>query len=677
MSCGPERAKFRLLDRFVGWDCDVAQDLVGFADEAGITLERIAAGALTTHALEPYLLPPRLARGCARCDWYLVTPAPARVLRRDACTPEWTTLRECACDPHLLVDPVAIAAHRHRLAVLDRGAREIFVWSHDGAQMVARIAAPQAASIAFAPWGELLVAAGAPARVQRFGPDGRARGVVAVPPDAGEPLRVAACDDCTMWLVTRGADGFARLWRAARGESRFVPADLAAFAKCFERTGVRVCANGGFCLDTEDGNGIVQSFCYSWYGRALEKCAKPAEPAIFETRGQVLTRAIDSGIPRCRWHRVRIEADVPPGTHLSIAVATSEEPGGAAAQGDAAADPEWRDYAAGVPHPLDWTHDATQSLDFLVEQPPGRYLYLRARFTGDGKASPALRRIRLDFPRATSLEFLPPVYRENPQAEDFTERFLALFDSSIGDLDRAIERFPALLDPEGVPDEVLPWLGQFLDVAFDPLWDAPRRRAILKALPRLYRERGTLAGMKTAMRLAFDLEPVIRELGPTRAWGALDRSARLGSVRLYGKAKSRIRLGASPLGRAPLKSYGNPDRDPLHAGAHRFEVLVAPGSLSGSTAVQRLQRLVDSQKPAHTMASVRVGGSGLVLGSWSSLGVDTSLGALSAPVLGGKGKGDGNVRLNRMSVLRPARRGARGGLAVGAIKLVGIHTVME
>lgn len=674
MSCGPERAKFRLLDRFVGWDCDIAQDLAGFADEAGITLERIGAGALTEHALEPYLFPPRLARGCGRCDWYLLTPVPSRILRKDACTSGWTPLWTLECDPRLLVDPVAIAAHGHRLAVLDRGAREVFVWSHDGARTAGRIPAAGAASIAFAPWGELLVAASAPARVLRFGPDGRARGVFALPPDAGDPLRVAACSDCAIWLVTRGADGSARLWRAERGDRRFVRGDLAAFTGCFERTGVRACRNGGFCVDTEDRSGIVQSSCYSWYGRTLESCGQAPEPALFETRGQLLTRAIDSGIPRCRWHRVRIEADVPAGTQLSISVATAETPDGAA-QGDADADAEWRQYAAGVPHPLDWTHDAAHSFDFLVDQPPGRYLYLRARFTGDGNASPLLRRIRLDFPRATSLELLPPVYRENPQAEDFTERFLALFDASIGDLDHAIERFPALLDPEGVPDEVLPWLGGFLDLAFDPLWDAARRRAILKALPRLYRERGTLAGMKTAMRLAFDLEPVINELAQTRAWGALDRSARVGSVRLYGKAKSRIRLSASPLGRAPLKSYGNPDRDPLYAGAHRFEVLVPPGELVGSTAVQRLQRLVESQKPAHTIASVRVGGSGLVLGAWSSLGVDTSLGPLPAPVLGGKG--GGNVRLNRMSVLRPARRGARAGLAVGAMKLVGIHTVME
>ena len=36
-------------------------------------------------------------------------------------------------------------------------------------------------------------------------------------------------------------------------------------------------------------------------------------------------RGIDSGISRCRWHRVRIDADVPPGTSLDVQVATADD----------------------------------------------------------------------------------------------------------------------------------------------------------------------------------------------------------------------------------------------------------------------------------------------------------------------------------------------------------------
>src|SRR4029077_3153588 len=127
----------------------------------------------------------------------------------------------------------------------------------------------------------------------------------------------------------------------------------------------------------------------------------------------------------------------------------------------------------------------------------------------------------IDFPRTTSLEYLPAVYRENPKAEDFTERFLSLFDASIADSDRIIERYPALLDPTGVPEQLLPWLGGFFAIGFDPTWDAYKRRQILQAGPQLYRQRGTLAGMQMAIKLIFGISPAIEQLSSTGMWGAL------------------------------------------------------------------------------------------------------------------------------------------------------------
>jgi phage tail-like protein len=363
---------------------------------------------------------------------------------------------------------------------------------------------------------------------------------------------------------------------------------------------------------------------------------------------------------------------------------------------------DWKDFPEGVPHPSDWQKSVDGSLDFLVSgQPPGRYLFVRVRLTGDGNATPRVRRVRLDFPRATSLDLLPAVYRENPDAEDFTERFLSLFDSTVGDIDRGIERYAALLDPEGVPEEVLPWLGSILGVAFDRSWSAEQRRAILRAVPELYRRRGTVEGLSAAIRLVFGFDPIIEELAAQRMWGALasktakkkdakgdctakepseiekqcERSlgARVGEVRLFGRASARFRVGGSSLGRAPLLSFGNPDNDPLNESAYRFRVLVPPQPIDSALWRERLQQLVESQKPAHTVATVRVGGGGFVLGTWSSVGVDTSLTPTPAPVLGR----EGNVRLRRMSVLWPGRTGRREGVAVGETAVVGMQIVME
>jgi phage tail-like protein len=316
---------------------------------------------------------------------------------------------------------------------------------------------------------------------------------------------------------------------------------------------------------------------------------------------------------------------------------------------------------------------------------------------GSETDGPVIRRVRLDFPRVASLQQLPAVYRESPEAEDFTERFLSLFDAATEDLDRAIERFPALLDPEGVPEEVLPWLGTFLGIVFDARWDADRRRKLLQAAPDLFRRRGTVAGLAKAIELIFgdtsnaddrdgqpvishDKRPVISERVWMRARGVVNHTARLGAMRVFGKSEARFRVGRSALGVAPLRSYGNPDHDPVRADAHRFTVLIPPNPVLKRMGTDQLERLIESQKPAHTLHSWRVGGQGFILGRLSTVGIDTQLVPIPAPVLG---SGEavtrcrGNVYLSRTSILRPGPDRPMCTFRIGVNAAVGVHTTLE
>jgi phage tail-like protein len=696
MSCGGAYQTFRLLDAFVGWEVssDVLdhQNLAGLDEEAGVHLEQEKPGELSALDLLTYLPPPRLARGCGACDWYLVTPVPpqARLLHLDLCSCEWSSVWGGRCVPDGLVEPVAVAAWERRVAISDRGARMVWVWSRRGEQLSAAIRVAHPGPLAFTPRGELLVVSRGEKQdsVRRFGPVGEARGELPPLPE-GHVDRIAVSRDGAVWLVVE-LDGALRLWRFKHEEKRcearlldddeaeeFKPATVEELREAFPETGLTAASAYGFCLKQRGTDGLPVVCCYSWYGRGVDESeiAKPPQPARHKM-GHLLTQAIDSGIPRCRWHRIQLDADVPQGTTLSIAVSTSEEDlskDPQKAQGDKKQEGAWKDFPAGVPHHLDWTQSPTGSQDFLILQPPGRYLYLRMRLTGDGTATPLVRRIRLDFPRSTSMEELPAVYHQSPEAEKFTERFLSLFDASIAELDRAIERYPALLDPTSVPEEVLPWIGSFLDVGFDRAWVTEKRRKILSAVPELYRRRGTILGLTQAIKLVFDVEPTIQELANERMWGALGREGtRLGAVHLFGKARARFRLGSSALSKTPLRSFGKPDDDPLSAQAFRFRVLVPPNAQATKLWRERLQRLVESQKPAHTIASLRVGGSGFVLGTWSAVGVDTAFSSLAPPVLGKQG----NVRLRRMSVLWSGPRGRPVGVSTtGAV--VGSQTVME
>lgn len=679
MSCLAEPVIFRLLDGVVGWDPLDAAGLEGLDDVAGgVALARLSPNAVDPSMLLPFLPPPRLAPGCGPCAWYLVTPVPSRLLRL-ACgvtAPPCEEPYPCGeafvpipCLPDL-TDGVAVAARRHLVAVADRGAGEVRVFSASGAELLAVIPVVEPRALAFSPRGELVVATGdQQSRLLRFSYSGAALGEWPAPlPATGGPVnRLAFAKDCSLWLVMTAAGGALSLWRSPRKRAPFVAADAGELAAHFDPTTLVLVSEAGFCL--RDGS-QGPTCCFDWYGRPVDSL--PAPPPIARaTHGQLLTVPLDSGRPRCRWHRVRLEATVPAGTTLSVAVATSED-AAAAPQGDPLLESGWETFPAGVPHPTDWDSAPQGSLDYLVRQPPGRYLHLRLRLAGDGASTPMVHRIRIDFPRTTSLEYLPPVYREDPRAEDFTERFLSLFDASVESLDRAIERFPALLDGSAVPESVLPWLGSFLDLAFEPSWTAERRRALLAETPSLYRRRGTKEGLMASIQAVFGVTPVIQELAAERPWGAVSRSTQLGSVRLFSRGRARFTLGGSPLCGAPLRSFGDPALDPLSGPAWRLRVLLpALGPLTAELR-DRVTRLLDSQKPAHTIVTTRVGGTGFVVGSWSAAGVDTLLAPLPAPVLGGA---SGNARLSRATVLWTRRGGSRGAFSVGRSAGVGVHTV--
>ncbi|MEV4145771.1 phage tail protein I [Amycolatopsis sp. NPDC049691] len=635
MTCAPVTATFRLLDDVVGWDQDAVTDVVGFDDETGVRLAYAGASPAgpTRTQLLPWFPDPRLAPGCGPCGWFLLSGE--RLLRRDTRTGGWRSVWAPYCDPRLLRAPAAVAVRGHRVAVVDSG--RIFVWRNEGDQLTAVIGLSHATVVALAQDEQVLVARSGSDRLWRYGADGRLCEVVRTHV-RGEIIGIRTGPGRTLWLLTE-ENGELRLYRDHR---RSTVDELAA---ALPPSSLVAADDAGFCLREQGPDGDVTS-CYDWAG---EPRAEPATAdGEFVTRGEFTTGLIDSGISRCRWHRVRVAADVPAGTAVSVAVVVSED--GRFAGSD------WQTAPAGL-------------TDFLVDQPPGRYLTARVRLSGDSSATPVLHRIRLDFPRATSADLLPAAFRQDPAADDFTERFLALFDATTAEIDRVVERYPALLDPAGVPDGALPWLAGLLGLSFEAGWDAATRRKLIRAAPALYRRRGTPRALTEAIEIVFGVTPVVDELAGDRHWAqvratAVPSPARgLGSVRLFGRSSARLRLGTSTLGGAPLRAFGDPDTDPLTEHAHRFRVLLPAGTADEDA----VRRLVVRQAPAHTKGSVRVGGTGFVVGARSAVGVDTAFVPLPPPVVGA-------VRLNHDGVLRPGPRGARHGVGVGVVSAVGVHT---
>ncbi len=219
---------------------------------------------------------------------------------------------------------------------------------------------------------------------------------------------------------------------------------------------------------------------------------------------------------------------------------------------------------------------------FLDRSTTGQYLFVRIRMKGIAGSTPMLRRIRIDFhalPASMNYQLSTArILRRRISRSGFC-RFLMRPSRTW------IERL------NGFPPCSILWVYPkkcCLGSVHCWGWLLIRNRLLncdelyLQAAPELYRLRGTLAGLKLAIKLFYgskwitDTAPVIQEQAFRRAWGVVNHNARLGAVRLFGKSEARLRVGRSGLGNAPLRSYGNPEHDPVRTDAHQFVVLMPP-----------------------------------------------------------------------------------------------------
>jgi phage tail-like protein len=311
----------------------------------------------------------------------------------------------------------------------------------------------------------------------------------------------------------------------------------------------------------------------------------------------------DGKEPSCVWHRLLLDACIPPGDAVEIDTRAAET------EAELETAP-WRREPAPRLRPdgpeLPWTIppqlDPTRGIgtwELLFQEAVGRFIELRLTLRGSGRSSPKLRALRAHYPRFSYLRYLPAAYREDAASASFLDRFLANFEGFFTELEGRIAAAEVLFGMETAPPEALDWLAEWFGAVLDGSWDERRRRLFLANAAELYRRRGTRAGILAAVRLAADACP------PDDVFAA-DRAAR-------------------PFGYRLVEAFRGGDP----AGAHRFTVLV-PADLS-TTPVQRLRMreavaaIVERERPAHAEFDVQLYWALLRVGS-ARVGRDTALG---------------------------------------------------
>lgn len=213
--------------------------------------------------------------------------------------------------------------------------------------------------------------------------------------------------------------------------------------------------------------------------------------------------AVDSGEKGFRWGRAAVEAELPPDTALRIYARAA----------DTRRWEDWPDLDQGIRSLEGDPLSALQAIfgPPVSEQPDcllpcsGRYLWLMLELTATGKQAPVIRTLRLWMRGDHMTDYLPAIY----QGEDFTRRFLSIFDSMYTDMDWAIDTLPGRLDYQHTGGEVLRYLASWVCVERSGT-DAELRERISAALPD-YEDLYTVEGVRRSIRRLTGKDPILIE----------------------------------------------------------------------------------------------------------------------------------------------------------------------
>ncbi|HEX8969426.1 MAG TPA: phage tail protein [Chloroflexota bacterium] len=105
------------------------------------------------------------------------------------------------------------------------------------------------------------------------------------------------------------------------------------------------------------------------------------------------------------------------------------------------------------------------------------------------------------------LQYLPAPY----QGDAFLGRFLMIFESVLGPIERTIDNLAYYFDPRLTPVELLPWLASWVGLELDENWSIARQRQLILWAATLQRWRGTRRALRQHLRLYTGRTPLIVE----------------------------------------------------------------------------------------------------------------------------------------------------------------------
>jgi phage tail-like protein len=355
-------------------------------------------------------------------------------------------------------------------------------------------------------------------------------------------------------------------------------------------------------------------------------------PAPYVKTGEWTSAVLDSRIYRCVWDRVRLDLSaLPPGTSVEVETTTADD--AETADWTPLGSETGRAHAPGTP-------PEAEDVDWPVRSRPGRYLAVRLRFSGPGRATPVLSALRVHYPRSSYLEFLPAIFSTDQDSEDFLERFLGSLQIEWDDLAARIADLPSFADPRAVPaGAALRFLAGWLGVPLDQRWTSDQQRGWLLASLSVPRRRGTPVALRTLLSAlmanltGIDLGsvgyPALVEGFRTRHRLELGQPGNAPTPLWSPDVVARLRIGShTRVGQARLVSTGDPAHDFFTTTTDSFRVYLPSSWVRTAEDERAVHRLLTAERPATTQYQLCLVEPRLRVATQSTVGLDTVVGAV-------------------------------------------------
>jgi phage tail-like protein len=221
-----------------------------------------------------------------------------------------------------------------------------------------------------------------------------------------------------------------------------------------------------------------------------------------------------------RWLRVEATGDLPEGTSLEIAVASTDDAAVRDRLQALAADtsitmsarahrllgePEiWRDRTEYRGNGMSGGN-ASPPVSARLFQIRDRYLWIAATLiAAPGAPLPRLSELAVLYPGKTLMENLPTIYqRDENQPDGFLRNFMGVLEATTQGIDARIASIGSLLDPATAPGPWLDFVARWLGVPWDDAMEEAQKRRLLGRSADLAKGRGTRAGLDALLSSLF------------------------------------------------------------------------------------------------------------------------------------------------------------------------------